>query len=578
MRIVLVYPPPWKIPSPGEPPDGSGDGPPAEYRPGDLDADFFQMPYGVLSLAAQAMRAGHQVKVLNLSPFAWTEVEETLGAIDADLYGLSCYTANRRGVFLAACAIRCYHPVAHIVVGGPHATALPREMLAHHPDIDTVVCGEGEQTLLELAERLVAGRSTAGLPGTAFRSPGGAAQLGPARRPVRDLDELASVHEHFATHLVLTSRGCPFHCTFCAAAASWGKGYRTHSVPYVLDAIEQALARVPVKMLQVKDDTFSVDRRRVLALCRGIRARGLRFAWSCDSRADLLDEELLREMRLAGCERLSLGVESGSPQILRSIGKEISLEAVLRATELCKRVGIQVRYFMMLGNRGESTATVRESLALIERAQPHQYLFACLSVYPGTADFLELERRGVLGREAFFSDDFQELKMPFDASEKDTAFMSELFARHRGIRDCYRPGVRDCEAVLEMLGDHAGAHLDLGGACYREGDYARAERHVRRALELGHPLPGLAHNYLACIAAARGDLAAMEEELACAAADPQHAVLLHNWRAVRAWLDGGGPGAGPLPELAARHGFELLERTVQPMLPGPLPAGFADWA
>src|SRR5271154_603183 len=100
MRIALLYPPPWKIPVNGEPP--GDDGPPAGYREGDLDADFYQTPYGLFSLGAQALRAGHQVKVVNLSAFSWSRVEEILAALDADLYGMSCWTANRRGVALAA--------------------------------------------------------------------------------------------------------------------------------------------------------------------------------------------------------------------------------------------------------------------------------------------------------------------------------------------------------------------------------------------------------------------------------------------------------------------------------------------
>ncbi|MEO8904924.1 MAG: B12-binding domain-containing radical SAM protein, partial [Polyangiaceae bacterium] len=104
MRIALIYPPPWKIPGPGEAADATGDGPPADYQAGDLDADFFQTPYGLFSLGAQALRAGHQVKVLNLSGFAWSKVEEVVASLDAELFGMSCWTSNRRGVALVASA------------------------------------------------------------------------------------------------------------------------------------------------------------------------------------------------------------------------------------------------------------------------------------------------------------------------------------------------------------------------------------------------------------------------------------------------------------------------------------------
>ncbi|APR82405.1 Radical SAM domain protein [Minicystis rosea] len=578
MRIALLYPPPWKIPSPGEAPDAHGDGPPAGYRDGDLDADFYQTPYGLFSLGAQAMRAGHQVKILNLSSYAWKRADEVIAKLDADLFGMSCWTANRRGVALAAKAIRAHHPGAHVVVGGPHATPLAKEMLAHCPEIDTIAMGESELAFLELIDRLIAGRPTAGIAGTAWRKDGRVV-VGPSRAAIEDLDTLASPHDCFDTHIVMTSRGCPWACTFCGAETTWGRGFRGNSVPYVLDALERAVARVPVKMIQIKDDTFTTNKKRVLELCRGIRARNMKLFWSCDTRVDVLSDELLREMRLAGCERLSLGVESGAPKILAQIDKKITVDKIVESTELAKKYGIKVRYFMMLGNRGETAETFRQTLGFLERAKPHEYIFSCLSIYPGTRDFEDAEKAGWLDREAYFTGDFQELKTPFDASEEDTALMNDWFQKNSGLRTMYREGVREHRAILERLGDYHGAHMDLAGSLYREGLFDEAERHVRRAMELGYPLPGLGLNYLACIAKARGDVMGMMDRFSEAAkVDPQHFVLIKNVNAARAWFAQGGPTKGIPLVLEARHDFQLLERTVQPTLPGPLPETFAEWA
>lgn len=579
MRIALLYPPPWKIPAPGEAPDASGDGPPAEYREGDLDADFYQTPYGLFALGAVARRAGHQVKVLNLSAFPWGRVEEIVRALDADLYGLSCWTANRRGVALTASAIKRHRPRAHVVVGGPHATPLAAEMLRHHAAIDTVALGEADATFLELVERLEAGRPVAGLAGAAYRV-GGRVEVGPPRAAIEDLDTLPCVHEHWATHIVMTSRGCPWACTFCGAETSWGRGFRAHSVPRVLASLERAIARVPVKMLQIKDDTFTTSKKRVMELCRGIRERGLRCLWSCDTRVDLLSEPLLRDMRLAGCERLSLGVESGSEAILRAIDKKITPDEIVESARLAKKFGIRVRFYMMLGNRGETAETFRETLAFLERARPHEYIFSCLSIYPGTRDFHEAEKAGWLRREVYFESTFQELKMPFDASDEDTALMNAWFRENSGLRRMHEPDAAECRAVLEALGeDHHAARLDLAGACFREGRLDEAEAHARRALDLGHPTPGLAWNYLACIAKERGDLDGM---MACfteaARRDPQHWVLIRNVQAARAWFKRGGPASGEPLSLDARHEFQILERTVQPTLPGPLPDDWAVWS
>ncbi len=576
MRIALLYPPPWKIPLRGQEPDPR-DGPPAEYRDGDLDADFYQIPYGLLSLAAQAIRAGHEVKVVNLSAFPWQHVEAVLAALEADIYGLSCWTANRRGVALVAKAIREKHPGAHIVVGGPHVTPLAREMLEHYPAIDTATTGESELTFLELIERVGAKKSMRGLGGAVYRVDD-QVEIGPDRPSIEDMDTLASPHDYFDTHIVMTSRGCPWACTFCGAETSWGRGFRGQSVPFTIDVLDKTVNRLPVKMVLIKDDTFTTNRKRVIELCRGIRERGTKFLWSCDTRVDVLGEELLYEMRLAGCERLSLGVESGSPRILRQIDKKITVEKIIASTELAKKYGIRVRYYMMLGNRGETAETFRETLDFLERAKPHQYIFSCLSIYPGTRDYDDALAAGWLDKEVYFTGDFQELKVPFDASEEDTQLMSEWFRKNSGLQEMYREGVAEYEAIVERLGDHPPAHLDLAGAHYREGNFDAAERHAERALELGHPLPGLCLNLLACIAAKRGNYRGMQERFAEAfQRDPQHWAIVRNAQAVKAWLDKAGPLRNLPLELHADHEFVLFERTAQPTLPGPLPADFAAW-
>lgn len=583
MRVVLLYPPPWKLAPPFslEADESLGyateeGGPPRDYREGDLDPDFWQTPYGLYSLAAQAIRAGVQVKLLNLSAYPWQEVERIVQSLQADLWGMSCWTANRRGVAYTAELIKQIHPDTHIVVGGPHATPFARELLEYYPAIDTVSQGESELQFLELCERLAAGQPTTGIAGTFYRD-AGLIHEAPPRASIDDLDKLASPHALFDTHIFMTSRGCPWACTFCGAETSWGRGFRAQSVPYVLDALEHAVGRLPVKLLQIKDDTFTTNKKRVLALCRGIRERNLQFLWSCDTRVDVLSDELLREMRLAGCQRLSLGVESGSATILKQIDKKITVDKIVESADLAKKYGIQVRFYMMLGNRGETVETFHETLAFLERARPHQYIFSCLSISPGTRDFKDAERTW-LDRRRFFEESFQELKVPYDADAETTRVLAEWFAQNCGLRDFYREGVAECQAILAELGDHHAAHMDLAGAYYRERQFKLAEEHLHRALELGYPLPGLAHNYLACMAADRRDLQSVQQHLRTALrTDPQHFVVAQNAEALRVWLTQGGPVQNLPLHLHARHDFQIFERTLQPMLPGPLAPDVSVW-
>jgi anaerobic magnesium-protoporphyrin IX monomethyl ester cyclase len=229
---------------------------------------------------------------------------------------------------------------------------------------------------------------------------------------------------------------------------------------------------------------------------------------------------------------------------------------------------------MMVGNRGETRETFDETLRFLERAKPHQYIFAALSVYPGTRDFDAAVEAGWLDGDFYFERDFQELKTTFDASDEDTAFFRDWFQRNKGLKHAYREGVDECRAILERLGPHHAAHMDLAGAYYRAGRMDEAEEHARRALELAYPAPGLALNYIACVAAHRGDVVSMRAHFEEARRrDPQHWVLARNARI----LQDGDLTAGAASQLVADHDFQLLERTAQPTLPGPLDQDFAIW-
>jgi anaerobic magnesium-protoporphyrin IX monomethyl ester cyclase len=284
MRIVLLYPPPWKIPASGELPDLK-DGPPNCGENIIDDGDFLTSPYGLLSLAAQALRAGHDVLTLNLSNFPWCEIDLLMRNIDADLFGLSCHAENRHGVAMMAKLIREAHPAAHIVCGGPFVTAVPEETLKHYQDIDTIVIGEGEDTFLELIHRLEAGKSTEGLVGTAYRS-GTGIFFGPPRQRITDLDSLASPLDYFSIGTLVTSRGCSGECTFCGSKVMWGRKITFHSVDYVLDMLQKAVCQYGRKFICFKDDTFTAHRKRALALCQGIIKREINFLWSCDTRVN----------------------------------------------------------------------------------------------------------------------------------------------------------------------------------------------------------------------------------------------------------------------------------------------------
>jgi anaerobic magnesium-protoporphyrin IX monomethyl ester cyclase len=565
MRIVLLYPPPWKIAAPGGPPFAP-DGPPSKSAERILtDGDFLTAPYGLLSLAAQARRAGHQVVIINCANFPWKDITLLVRHLEAELYGLSCHTANRRGLAMLARLIREAHPEAHIVAGGPFVTGLPGETLEHYPDIDTVVMGEGEETFLELIQRLEQSQSLRGLAGAAWRQ-GGCVHVGPPRRRITDLDALASPLEYFPLSTLITSRGCPGECTYCASRVMWGRKVTFHSAGYVLEMIRKALVEHDQRVLSFKDDTFTANRQRTLDICKGIREQNLNFVWSCDTRVDTLDEELLHYLRLAGCQRLSLGVESGSPLILKNIKKRVSPEMVLDATRLAKDYGFEIRFYLMVFNRGETLETFRRSFDLLEAARPHEVIFSPLAIYPGTEEF-ELWRSHGGEAEIFFRENFVDLG-PALGDPEEVRQIYELMEAKAGAKTSYT--LAELQGILQRLPQHPGVHLDVSGAYFREGKWSEAEKHAKLAMNLGYPLAGLALNYLACIAAARGAYDEAMINLVKAYKSYPHRIVMQNLERLAAWHQAGGPGGGVPLGLRCDNSFELNFINRQPESPGPV--------
>jgi anaerobic magnesium-protoporphyrin IX monomethyl ester cyclase len=461
--------------------------------------------------------------------------------------------------------IRRLHPKAHIVVGGPHVTALPFETLRHEPAVDTVVMGEGEETFMEIVQRLEQGEKTAGLAGTAWRDHG-TFQRGPPRAFIAGLDTLASPVDYFTTQTLLTSRGCPMNCTFCGSAMMWGHRVRYHSAEYVLDRLDTAVNRRHLKIIAIKDDTFTSDKNRVLAICEGIQKRGLHFIWSCDTRCDFLDEEILRAMRLAGCARISLGVESASRQILKNIRKKISVEKLLDVTESIKKFGIHVRYYMMVGNRGETWDTYQESLRFIEKAKPNQYVFSQLHLYPGTEEFAIFEQNGAASPELFFLKNFVCLTC-FAGSKADEQKIRDHLAASTG-KESFRPaGVAECRASLSQLPDCALQHMDLCRALFKAGDLVSARHHLEVAVRLGYCLPGLIQNVSACFLAARGDLHGAKSLLDSALRYYPHRVVMENINTLDEHLALGGIHDYSPLKLNPGEGFEAHRLRRHPEYP-----------
>ncbi|WP_051260953.1 B12-binding domain-containing radical SAM protein [Desulfovibrio inopinatus] len=557
MRIIFIQPPPWKLAQPGQPPYTGPLGQPQTGADVVTDPFYQVIPFGLLSLAAQSMAKAHHVSVVNLSAFAWDDVVTFLDNSPADIFAITAITSNRRGLSAVADYAKTRWPSSLVVAGGPHVSALPLETLSHIPAIDCVVIGEGERTFEELIHRYEAGRSLYGLAGAAVRH-NGAPVLGPKRARIRDLDSLVSPLRYFDTPVILSSRGCPGHCTFCGSKALWGNTVRFNSPGYTLDMIETAVRRHGRRVLAIKDDTFTVNKARAMAVCQGILERKLNLLWSCDARVDNVDEELLIALRKSGCASLSFGVESASPTILQNIGKRINTERILHVTRLAQKYGFHVHYYMMMGNQGETLETFRQSVEFVQTAKPDTAFYCNLCIYPGTPEYERLRTAG-LSPEIFFSGDFAELNV-YLGNSADKAQVYDLYHEHCGASHVAAPTLEQRVEVAHALPNLHAAHLDLATSCMQAHDAHAARVHAKQALEMGHPLPHLCYNVLAAAMAALHKYNAARGYLLRAKRYTDHPIIeknLHRLNAQHNDLD---------PVIPVDVGFG----NTQPIMPGSL--------
>jgi radical SAM superfamily enzyme YgiQ (UPF0313 family) len=359
-----------------------------------------------LGYIASSLRRGGRHQVLMYEPEAqkltYGDLTRIIKEADPDVIGLTCATPNFfRALELAK--ICREQTRAKIVLGGVHASALPEFIVEHHGDlIDCVVVGEGEQTMLELVQAYEYNSPLEVLAGVVFRKDGEVLRTAP-RGFIEDLDSLSppardlipqrlfwpNLHNARYRHCVsiLTSRGCPFNCTFCASRIVSGKRYRAHSAEYVLEEMEMVKKDHGARQLLITDDTFTIDRERLEAICQGMIDRRLNLSWLCFSQVTSVDRQVLKVMKRAGCYSIGFGVESSDEGILRRMGKSIKPRKALETIRIANEVGLKTQAFFIFGSPGETRAQMEETIAFAKKVNATLAFFNMLVPYPGTKEF-----------------------------------------------------------------------------------------------------------------------------------------------------------------------------------------------
>jgi radical SAM superfamily enzyme YgiQ (UPF0313 family) len=335
----------------------------------------------------------------------WQEAEEVMRESRPDIIGITYLSTKKGSVeFLTRLAKRLF-PGVTVVLGGSHPSFLPAPSL-EQTGADFVVMGEGEETFSELIRFLQNGdKRYENILGLAFRDASGRCVTTPARPLVADLDSLPfpdreSLYRPDSYRpddmgMIMTSRGCPYNCTFCSSI--WERRTRFRSIDNILAEIEYLIERFGIENVYFKDDTFTIRRKWILAFCDALKKRDLGVKWECLTRIELVDEELILRMREAGMFNLKIGIETGSERLLKATNKDISIGQIKRGAEILKRLGQQWSAFFMLGYPDETEEEMRMSLELIDEIRPTYVSMSTLVPYPGCATYYELEQAGILG-------------------------------------------------------------------------------------------------------------------------------------------------------------------------------------
>jgi anaerobic magnesium-protoporphyrin IX monomethyl ester cyclase len=380
-------------------------------------------PLGLSYVAGALEKAGFPVHVLDnyMLKKPIDEVKELVKNLNPEIVGITCGSATFRRCVETAKAVKEALPSCKIVVGGWHASYVPDSIL-EIPEIDYVVMGEGEQAMVELATRLtdkskgLADNADITILGVGYKKNGQAIKNTP--QYIKDLDQVPFPARHLLpmelydrtieflsvkpADTMSIVRGCPFNCAFCETKKLWGNTCRTFSPNRVVDEIQYLQEKYNSKGIYFINDNFTIKKKVTEEICDIIKKRNLDVRWACDTRPDLISQELLRKMHYAGCETIWFGVESGSPKILERLNKRITIEQITQAVKLCRKEHIQVACSFIMGIPGETVADMEDSLKFALKLDPDWCRFNIYVAYPDSVLYEEVKQNKLYDREEDF--------------------------------------------------------------------------------------------------------------------------------------------------------------------------------
>lgn len=367
-------------------------------------------PLGILYLAG-AVKDIADVKVFDFGREKLTEDNFTRFIIDdlktCRIIGITAVTPQIKQVEYISHWLKKLKSDAVIVLGGPHVTALDGDIWkeGNNRNIDIAVLGEGEAVFRELTEAVLGGGNIKNIGGIAHLSDSGEMVFTKKREllriddinfPARELIDLRSYSRHIAglhATTLITSRGCPFECSYCMKG-TWKTKIRRRSTENVINELKEIKNRYRFDAVLFVDDNFTLDRKWVLDFCKNMKE--LEMKWRCWTRVNIVDYDMLKIMKDAGCAELSFGIESGNQKLLDIANKKSTVEQNIQAIKWAKSAGILTKAFLMIGIPGETRGSVEDTKKMIKEAMPDQWILSTFTPIVGSPIWNDPKKYGII--------------------------------------------------------------------------------------------------------------------------------------------------------------------------------------
>jgi len=389
---VFVANPPWP---------GPGYGARSDVRwPHKRKDKYLEYPIYLAYVVAVLEKSGIDVEFIDgvaqdLSIQAFVDAVKEIGP---DIVTMECSTPSIYFDLLTAKKLKEELRDVFIVLVGSHPTYFHKEILTQNRFVDAIVRGEFDLTIRDLSFALSNEGGLEGVKGISYRDDSGV-HINAGRPLIQDLDALPFPARHIVKSesyreavftgkmctTIVSSRGCPYQCVFCLwPRTMYGRKFRARSPRNVVDEVEHVVNEYGVDEIYFDDDCLTLEKRRLTRICEEIRKRNIDVRWMCQARVDNVDQELLKEMKRAGCHYIKYGVESGSQRMLEAMKKGITLEDARRAFKLTRKIGIKTQAFFLFGLPWDTHETIRKTIEFSKELEPDSAQFAIVVPHPGT--------------------------------------------------------------------------------------------------------------------------------------------------------------------------------------------------